>query len=244
MNITKEMKMADVIFFNFQLLPVITRFGIRLGFGERSVLEVCREYNVNLEFFIEITNSFIDDEYIPQTALTSFPINLIVDYLHKTHDYYMQEKIPEIETMIHEMVNCKGGEKHKRQLLENFFSEYKKELTNHINREEEVVQPYVLEIEKAFFNKKLSKELYLKIKKYSIEDFAGEHDNVEEKLNDLKNIIIKYLPPCGNPSLCNKILTELFRLEKDLNAHARLEDKVLIPKVARIEKLLLENYLA
>ena len=30
-----------------------------------------------------------------------------------------------------------------------------------------------------------------------MKDFAGEHDNVEEKLYDLKNIIIKYMPPCG-----------------------------------------------
>jgi regulator of cell morphogenesis and NO signaling len=244
MNITKEMKMADVIFHNYQLLPVVTRFGILLGFGEKSVHEVCHEFNVNPDFFTEITNSFIDDEYVPQTDLKSFPVSLIVDYLQKTHSYYMDEKIPEIEIMILEMVNCSGGEKQKRMLVGNFFAEYKKELHNHILREEDKVQPYVLDIEKAFNNKLLNKKLYQKIKDYSIEDFASEHDNVEEKLNDLKNIIIKYLPPCSNHSLSNKILTELFRLEKDLNAHARLEDKVLIPKVARMEQSLLEIYSA
>ncbi|MCF8406203.1 MAG: hypothetical protein K9H58_19835, partial [Bacteroidales bacterium] len=84
-------------------------------------------------------------------------------------------------------------------------------------------------------------ELLEKINNYSINVFAGEHDNVEEKLYDLKNIIIKYLPPSKDKALRNRILMELFRLEKDLNAHAELEDKVLIPKVAKMEELILQK---
>ena len=242
MNITLDMKMAEVIFQNFPLLPVISRFGIRLGFGEKTVLEVCSDYSVNLDFFLEITNSFIDDEYIPQTDLKSFPVSFIVDYLHQTHQYYLDVIIPEIEIMIDQMVNSAGRDVKKRQLVGDFFKEYKNELINHIEREENEVQPYVIKIENAFNEKILPGELYNQIKKYSIEDFASEHDNVEEKLNDLKNIIIKYLPDSGNSSLSNNILTQLFWLEKDLNTHASLEDKVLIPKVSQMEKLLLEYY--
>ncbi|MBE0655442.1 MAG: hypothetical protein IH594_16695, partial [Bacteroidales bacterium] len=50
---------------------------------------------------------------------------------------------------------------------------------------------------------------------------------------------IKYLPPCSDKALCNRLLMELFRLEKDLKAHAELEDKVLIPKIAGMEEYLL-----
>lgn len=242
MNITPEMKMAEVIFNNYQLLPLLSRFGILLGFGEKTVSEVCSQYNVNLDFFLEITNSFIDDDYIPKKELLSFPVSLIVNYLQKTHKYYLEEKIPEIEMMIEEMVLCSDDESEKRKLIKNFFQEYKNEFLNHINREEKKVQPYVLEIENAFLNENLPENLKKRINEYSINDYAAEHDNIEEKLNDLKNIIIKYLPPFCHPSLYNKILIELFRLEKDLNSHAILEDKVLIPKVALMEKILLDNY--
>lgn len=144
--------------------------------------------------------------------------------------------------MIEEMVSCDNYESEKRNLIKNFFNEYKAEFHNHIMREEKKVQPYVIKIENAFLNRKLTPELKKQIDEYSINDFASEHDNIEEKLNDLKNIIIKYLPPFCHPSLYNKILIELFRLEKDLNLHANLEDKVMIPKVAFMEKSLLENY--
>jgi regulator of cell morphogenesis and NO signaling len=244
MNITPDMKMADVLFHNYSLLPVISRFNIKLGFGDKTVSEVCRDSDVNIDFFLEITNSFVDEDYIPQKELNSFPVSLIVKYLKKTHVYYLDEKIPEIEGYIHLVLKEEKSGNDKFKLVESFFTEYKQELTNHINREETNVHPYVLEVETAFLKNKIEKDLYAKIRKYSINDYASEHDNVEEKLFDLKNIIIKYLPPTNSTGLCNTILIELFRLEKDLNAHASLEDKVLIPKVAAMEEELLSLFKA
>jgi len=243
MNITPDIKMADVIHLNYSLLPVITRFNIDLGFGDKTVKEICKDYDVNLDFFIEITNSYIDDDYIPQKELNSFPVKLIVDYLKKTHSYYLDEKIPELNSFIVELSVISEVKNDSIQLVQNFFGEYREELIHHIEREENKVHPYVLNIEEAFTQNKASADIVKKIKSYSINDFAIEHDNVEEKLYDLKNIIIKYLPPCKDKALCTRILMELFRLEKDLNAHALLEDKVLIPKVAKMEELLLNNFM-
>jgi regulator of cell morphogenesis and NO signaling len=244
MNITSDMKLADVLFHNYTLLPVISRFNIKLGFGDKTVSEVCVDSDVNIDFFLEITNSYVDEDYIPQKELNSFPVSLIVNYLKKTHQYYLDEKIPEIERYIHLVIEAEKSVNDKFKLVESFFTEYKQELTNHINREETSVHPYVLEIESAFLKNEISSILFSKIRKYSINDYASEHDNVEEKLFDLKNIIIKYLPPCNSSAICNTILIELFRLEKDLNAHANLEDKVLIPKVALMEEKLLSLFKA
>jgi regulator of cell morphogenesis and NO signaling len=70
---------------------------------------------------------------------------------------------------------------------------------------------------------------------YSIQSFEKEHTNVDEKLFDLKNIIIKYLEPNYAHRICNDFLYELFQFERDLTDHARIEDKILVPKVMRIE---------
>jgi regulator of cell morphogenesis and NO signaling len=244
MNITSDMKLADVLFHNYTLLPVISRFNIKLGFGDKTVSEVCRDSEVNLDFFLEITNSFVDEDYVLQKDMNSFPASLIIKYLKKTHLYYLEEKIPEIERNIDLVLEAEKLIKEKFKLVKAFFTEYKTELAKHINREEAIVHPYVLEIEEAFYQNKIDAILHSKICKYSINDYASEHDNVEEKLFDLKNIIIKYLPPTNSTGLCNTILIELFRLEKDLNAHASLEDKVLIPKVAAMEEKLLSVYKA
>ncbi len=240
MQIFSDMLMADIIHLNYLLLPVITRFDIRLGFGNKSVEEVCKEHEVDVHFFLEIVNSYHDPDYFPDKELQHFRLELLVHYLQKTHEYYLSVKIPQIESFIQALINTSNNyNKDRLGLIEKFFGEYKEELIAHIEREENLVLPYVLEVEKVFQQNSSSQQIVDKIKSYSIVKFADEHNNVEDKLYDLKNILIKFFPPFDDVFLCNNILTELFRLEKDLNNHARIEDKVLIPKVREMEKSIL-----
>lgn len=234
--INEHMKMADVIHLDYMLLPIINRFGIQLGFGNKTVAEICKKKKVNPDFFTEILNAFHDPEYFPKDHLQTFKIDLILDYLIKTHEYYMSFEVPKIEKLINDLINACKIKKESLLLLKDFFRDYKDELTTHINREDDVIYPYIRQLEKFILVGEASDDLKKRIKKYSIEEFANEHDNVEEKLFDLKNIIIKYLPPPKDSNLCNLILSSLFELEKDLNDHARIEDKILIPKVIRLEK--------
>ena len=242
MQLHSNMKMADTIHLNYQLLTILERFDISLGFGDKTVKVVCDENNVNVDFFLEIINSYHDPNYFPKQNLQTFPVSFIVKYLKKTHSFYLEKKIPLIENFIEALISgCNTNNKTNLKLVDQFFQGYKNELINHIDREETKVQPYVLEIEQAFKEQVLSESLWKKMNSYSIDDFEHEHDNMEDKLFDLKNIIIKYLPPIQNKDLCNNILFELFRLEADLNDHARIEDKVMVPKIRMMEKELLKR---
>ena len=243
MKITQDMLMADVIHLNYLLLNVITRFDIRLGFGNKTVWEVCNEQDINIDFFLDIVNSFHDPDFFPDKELQSFPISLIITYLKKTHEFYLNVKIPEIESSISKLINSTPeGNKENLNLINRFFGEYKEELRTHIEREEKVIMPYVMKIADAFNRKESPADLTAAIKSYPIDKFASEHNNVEDKLYDLKNIILKFLPPVHDFVTCNNILIELFRLEKDLNNHAGIEDKVLIPKVRLMEKAISSGF--
>jgi len=239
MIITQENKMADLIHINYLLISVINRFGIQLGFGNKTVDQVCREHQIDTRFFLEIVNAFHDKEYFPDKNLQTFSIKLIVEYLLKTHRYYLEEKIPELEILIDKMVKECYSDAENIDVLIQFFTEYKNELVTHTRREDEVVFPYALKIEEAYENPENRKDLIVELRKYSMQDYMNEHDNIEEKLFDLKNIIIKYLPPPKNKALCNTVLTELFNLEQDINDHSRIEEKVLVPKVVELEKKLI-----
>lgn len=235
MLIQQEMKLADVIHHDHTLLPVINRFGLHLGFGDQTIEMLCRKNEVNTEFFLTILNAFHDSQYFPKKHLQSFPASYLIDYLYKTHQFYLEEKIPEIEGLIGKLIKKNKANEETFILLQNFFSEYKEELTIHIQREEKRVYPYVLELEKAVGSGVIPDKLTSEMNDYSITDYEAEHENVEEKLYDLKNIIIKYLPSAGNEQLFYSILRELFSLESDLKDHARIEDLILVPKVEAME---------
>lgn len=237
MLIKASSKLAEAIHNNYLLLSVLNRFGIHLGFGDKTVEQVCKDHNVNQQFFLEIVNSFVDSDYFPQSELQSFPLKLIIDYIKNSHSHYVNVKLPLIESMISELIN-ESQEENKRpyQLIANFFSQYKQELTEHIDKEEKNVHPYILKIDEAFQENAITDDIIKLVKEESISNYADDHNNVEDQLFDLKNLIIKYLPPVKDYTLSNAILFEIFRLERDLNDHARIEEKVLVPKVELLEQ--------
>jgi regulator of cell morphogenesis and NO signaling len=147
----------------------------------------------------------------------------------------LEEKVPEIEAYIDQLKNNNDLDTETFLLLKNFFGDYRKELTNHINNEEERVYPYVQKLEDAINSGKISDSIIKEMKAYSITDYEEDHDDVEAKLYDLKNIIIKYLPSSENDSSYFNVLKELFMLESDLNEHSRIEDMILVPKVEAME---------
>ena len=232
--------MADVILNNHHLLSVISRFDINLGFGDKTVEEVCQKHGVNVDFFLEIVNAFNEPDYFPENHLESFPLSLIISYLKKTHQYYLARKIPEIDSMITSLV--KESEKPSQKelkLIKKFFHDYKEYLTNHIEREENVVYPYILKLEQYYKDSSsVTPAEIQKLKDYAIARYVDEHEDIEESLFDLKSLIIKYLPPQKNNILCFKILGQLGHLEKDINDHSNVENRVLVPRVSLMEKIL------
>jgi regulator of cell morphogenesis and NO signaling len=239
--IHKNMPMCQAVLEHNQLLPLLPRFSIKLGFGEKNVEEVCRLNGVNADFFLEIANAYLDDDYIPQIDLFSFPLGAMVAYLTSTHDYYITVALPKIEHKIHLLLEGSTLSEKERGLVSNFFNDYRKEFMDHISREEERVLPYILELEKQCLKEEPDKTFITRLQHNSIKVFAQEHDRLENSLENLSRLIIKYLPPFEDFDLCYQVLSDLSDLVRDLIDHAHMEDKVLIPRVAELEQQLIQK---
>lgn len=237
-----DTRMADLVHMDYRLIPLLERFKIEFGFGNKSVEEVCQMYSVDHSFFLEIVNSYHNLDYFPLKQLQRFNSKIIIDYLRNTHAYYLNSKVPEIQAYIDEMEESVPRDQQKSIThLNQFFREYTEELVEHLSKEDHSVFPYILALQEALDSKEVPDELYGTILEKPIQVYGRNHDNLETKLGDLKNLIIKYLPPISNND-CRKLLIELFRLESDLENHSRIEEKVLIPKVTLIEREVLHLY--
>ncbi len=240
--ITANMIMADVIHLDYSLIPIVGRFDIDFGFGNKTVREVCEQKDINIWFFLEILNSYHNHDYFPKKQLQNFSVGLITRYLSNTHKFYLEHKVPEIDLLIDNLIEQAAYENRSNlQLLKTFFIEYVGELKSHLNFENNKVFPYVERLGIAVDTGKVSEKLYRSIRDNSIEKYEQDHDDLEEKLFDMKNLILKYMPPVINKNLCQNLLFELFNLENDLVDHTRIENKVLIPKVKLLEQKILET---
>jgi len=231
-------KLATVIHKDHTLLPVINRLGVKLGFGDLTIKELCHKEGIDVTFFMEIINVFHNENYFSEKKLLDFSVTVVIDYLLKTHKYYLGYVLPEQERLIDLFLSeCINGCK-ENELICKFYNKFKKEFVHHVQFEEVKVFPYILKLNDAVQNPLQKGDFKEKFGGFTIKGFEKEHGNMDEKMFDLKNIIIKYLPPNYDLNIGNSLLSNLFMFEKDLKNHARIEDKILVPKVKQLEKII------
>ena len=112
----------------------------------------------------------------------------------------------------------------QQRVIWKFFADYKEELAKHFAYEEGQVFPYV----EAVLNKRSGAP-------FTIGEYEKNHSNVEEKLEDLKNLVMKYIPVRCNQQEAYKVLFYIYTLEYDLSRHTFIEDDILVPMVGRME---------
>nr|WP_321453011.1 hemerythrin domain-containing protein [uncultured Carboxylicivirga sp.] len=240
MHINGEMKMVDIVQKDIQLLAVIQRLNIPLGFREKAVKEVCADAGVDLQFFLSLANAFHDKEYFKPEYFKGFPAIWLIDYLKNAHKSYLEYRVPEIERQIMNLEKQVDPNDANMEILLNFFREYMRELTSHLNQEEANVFPYIIELSERITELEKGNYNNLGKEQFSIQKYLDEHDNIEEKLFDLKNILLKYLPPPVENLAYNNLIYDIFRLESDLLDHSDMEEGVLYPKVSEMENIVNE----
>ena len=222
----KRMKVADLLASDSSLLSILQRLDIKLGFGEATISEICSRYGISEELFLMICNIYSFHEYQPHIgSLDKNDIKSITTYLRASHRYYTTVCFPAIHEGIHTLV--KGLDSVSQKLIDKFYDDYDNEITSHFKYEEEVVFPY---IEKLIANNCPCGT------QYHISQFEENHSNINEKLNDLKNIIAKYLDERYSSPQRFELLNAIYSVENDLRKHSLIENKLLIPLVEKLEK--------
>lgn len=215
--------MSDLISDNYLMLQVVSRYGIALGVGDDTIAEVCEKYNIDVNTFMAIVNLLIynDKSSVKSSHNAISPISL-VEYLSKSHDYFLDFKFPHIRRKLKDAIA--GGEQMVVAIILRHFDEYVAEVTRHMKHEEQIVFPYII---KLLEGEELSN-------KFNIEAFADHHENINSKLTELKNILIKYYPIQSSNELCN-VLFDIFVCESDLAFHADVEDYLLVPVIKSLK---------
>ena len=220
-----SMKMAELMNVSPALPGVLTRMGIPFGFGDETVEEVCRRQDIDPETFLLICSVHAYGVLPPKERIRKADLKDVLKYLRRSHTYYMEVALKQLyDSLVTLTEPC--DERHK-STLRKFFNEYKDELSKHLEYEENTVFPQA--------------EAALGHGRFAPDDYEENHSHVEEKLEDLKNLIMKYLPPvCGQQDIY-RTLSLISTLQEDLSRHILVEDGILVPIVNRKMHTTLES---
>lgn len=216
-------KMSRLIGDNYSLLMVLSRFGIPLGFGDKTVQEVCTEHQVDCPTFLAVVNFLQEGHSHIADRIEDLSVSALMNYLRQAHSYFLDFCLPTIRRKLVKAIDC-SRENEIAYLILKFYDEYVCEVRRHMDYEEKYVFTYVDALLQGGGEHK-----------YNIGVFSKKHSQIDLKLAELKNIIIKYYR-AGNNNLLNAVLFDIFSCESDLSSHCLVEDYLFIPAVLHLEK--------
>lgn len=220
----KSMKMSDLIDADYRLLLLLQRLNIPLGFGDKSIETVCSENNFNADCFIFLANFQSNKSIVnPYQEFEKLPIEPFLAYLKSSHIYFLEDRLPNIRRKLLLLLDENKGD--IAEIVLNFFDLYTEEVSDHMKYEDETVFPYI----RNLINEENRDE-------YNIDIFKERHNDIDEKVNDLKRILMKYLSGIKNQHLATNILLELYMTQEELETHTFIEDELIIPHIKKLEK--------
>lgn len=201
-----------------------------------TLQELCDEKSIDCEKLAQELTALGRQEFNINFNLVSIPF--LIEYLISTHHEYAKTKLPAIRRMIAQL--SRTDESYRG--LERVFRKFSNQMRKHIILEEELVFPYILEMQSVYeeFDNGKAKKL---LSKYSVEVLCHNHEHDDDEMQELKAKTENFSTNNGQPFDYKIIMHELRQLDRDMNQHAAIEDNVLFKKAAQMETIL-KNKLA
>ena len=216
-------KMISLIRDNYDLLQMLGSFGISLGFGDKTVKEICENNNVDTYTFLAVVN-FTINGYGDFGADDKLSVPTLLRYLEACHAYFLDFQLPYIRRELQESLDERES---LAKLILRFYDEYAHEIRRHMKYEQKTLFPYVESLIEG-----------QPINNYNVDTFSKHHSATDNKLRELKLLIIKYLPLDGlHNNQLTATLHDIYENEAWLRQHAMVEDDIFVPAIRRLEQL-------
>lgn len=216
--VTPDTKLCEVIVDEPSVVPVINRFDIVLGVGDRTIKSICKEKGIDTSFFITILNAFINESFFLENVTGAFNAGDVVDYLRKTNNSYLRNQLPNIERHFAALIS-RSDSNNNLPLLFNFYREVKTEIERRIDSDNQ------------WFDAIISAEQSNSEVSVAGNAIQAESDSIEDKLSDLINMFVIHLRGDYDRNLCHAVLFAVISLEKDILQNNRIRNRVLRPLV-------------
>lgn len=221
---SEDMKIIELIDADYGLLSILLRLDIQLPFGDISVGEMCRRYDMSGTLFLMICRIYAFPDYAPDAeSLTVADLPHLLRYLRSSHRYWVDTVIPRIGRGVDDvLLSC---DRMQAEVLRKFYNDYCDEIRRHLQYEESEMFPYVERLARG--------EVGAEVR---MAEYMENHTDICDKIDDIKSIILKYLPEsCTTRQRCD-LLFDLFSLRDDLAKHTFIESKILAPVVMAEER--------
>lgn len=238
----KTKKIGEIVADDFRTAAVFKKHGLDFCCrGGRTVDDACAQKGINsAEVFADLENLPSKNE--SEIDFKSWPLDLLADYVEKTHHRYVEEKTPLILAFLDKL--CKVHGKNHPELFEvkELFTESAQDLGAHLKKEELILFPFIKNLVKARIKGEEMPQAPFGTVENPINMMKHEHTAEGERLRRIAEITSEYTPPQDACQTYRVAFAMLEDFENDLHKHIHLENNILFPKAIELEKEMSKSY--
>ena len=231
-------KVVDIVSENYQYAAVLYEFGLPFYlYTEETLAEACKAKGVNMTKLVQGLETVHRTTAVP--VWHDYPIELVIYYLRLAHKTFIQEKLPYMAKLIHDLSSTPTQDGATQILIRDlqwFFPLFHEDFTRHIQEEEDTLFRYILTLCQALQGTCKMGELHYQMERYSIQYFALDHHTHDDEMKGIRELTNGYALEPNNTLHLRVIFEELKALETSLIAHAKIEDEILFVKALRLEQ--------
>ncbi len=239
MEINTESNIGAIVAANYKTAAVFKKYGIDFCCnGNRTIGNACSKKQSGPEQLIRELEEVVTEKSNDGIDFQSFPLDLLADYIEKTHHRYVAQKIGEITPFLHKIVQVHGMNHPELMEVERLFLESAGDLSAHLKKEELMLFPYIRGLVKAALSGSSRPKSVIGTAAGYIAEMEKEHDAEGERFRTISALTGQYTPPedaCGTYRVTFRMLEEF---EEDLHRHIHLENNILFPKSVELEEQL------
>lgn len=228
LTITSTMNVGDIVTQFPQAADLFKKY--RIDFccgGNRPLIDVIKEKSLNEESILEEINSAYSKMQSMNTNTTNWQDasdSEIIDNVIQKHHAFLTEELPQLSQFVTKVYRVHGMSHPHLADVYNKFHDLKKELMEHLIKEEQIVFPLIKEYEND-----PSDEILNKVKE-AITELEAEHDKAGDLLKQIRDLTNDYTLPPGACMTYTLTYQRLEALESDMFEHVHKENNILFPR--------------
>ena len=221
-------KLSFVIQNDYRLLQVMGRFGMTIGFGVKTIFDVCQQCNVDVNAFLAVMN-YVKNNTIDSIGSISSKegVASLLKYLKNSHRYFLDYQFPSMRRSLIDSIEMQNE---IAFLVLKYYDIYVEEVRLHMANEDDTTFAWVEQMLNDDSTLSESGQL-----------LSRHHDSIEKKLGELKKLFLQYYPQKDNNNELNSVVIELYRTEEELRSHCLIEDNLFTPAVRKLENRQKQN---
>lgn len=211
--------------------------------GKLKFNEICKKKNLDPNKILEEISS-ADDllSDISFMEINNWPIDLVCDYLEKTHHRYLKEFFELLAPKMIKLVSRHGEYHPELKEIASIMNSAQYELLLHLKKEELILFPAIRKYKQAqISNQQIESAPFGSIEN-PIHVMENEHNHEGERLELLRKLTSNFTTP---PDAC-QTYQSVFRMLKeffdDMHQHVYIENHILFPKALSLENNLKEEH--